>query len=72
MDKVSECLDSLVLEMQESKEYQNYLWMEQEISKDPELKRKIDDYRIRNYRLQQRRMWICSMRWIPWNMIFMI
>ena len=53
MDKVSECLDSLVLEMQESKEYQNYLWMEQEISKDPELKRKIDDYRIRNYRLQQ-------------------
>ena len=30
MDKVSECLDSLVLEMQESKEYQNYLWMEQE------------------------------------------
>ena len=47
MDKVSECLDSLVLEMQESKEYQNYLWMEQE------LKIKIDDYRIRNYRLQQ-------------------
>lgn len=52
MDKVSECLDSLVLEMQESKEYQNYLWMEEELSKDPELKRKIDDYRIRNYRLQ--------------------
>ena len=52
MDKVSECLDSLVLEMQESREYQNYLWMEQEISKDPELKRRIDDYRIRNYHLQ--------------------
>ena len=46
MDKVSECLDSLILEMQESREYQNYLWMEQEISRDPELKRRIDDYRI--------------------------
>lgn len=53
MDKVSECLDSLVLEMQESREYQNYLWMEEELSKDPELKRRIDDYRVRNYRLQQ-------------------
>ena len=41
-----------MLEMQESREYQNYLWMEQEISKDPELKRRIDDYRIRNYHLQ--------------------
>ena len=47
MDKVSECLDSLILEMQESREYQNYLWMEQEISRDPELKRRIDDYRIK-------------------------
>ena len=53
MDKVSECLDSLILEMQESREYQNYLWMEQEISRDPELKRRIDDYRIKNYHLQQ-------------------
>ena len=49
MDKVTECLDALIEEMRESRAYQNYLWME----KDPDLKSRVDDYRIRNYRLQQ-------------------
>ena len=37
----------------ESRAYQNYLWMEEELEKDPDLKSRVDDYRIRNYRLQQ-------------------
>ena len=46
MDKVTECLDALIEEMRESRAYQNYLWMEEELEKDPDLK-------SRNYRLQQ-------------------
>ena len=53
MDKVTECLDALIEEMRESRAYQNYLWMEEELEKDPDLKGRVDDYRIRNYRLQQ-------------------
>ena len=53
MDKVTECLDALIEEMRESRGYQNYLWMEEELEKDPDLKSRVDDYRIRNYRLQQ-------------------
>ena len=53
MDKVTECLNALIEEMRESRAYQNYLCMEQELEKDPDLKSWVDDYRIRNYRLQQ-------------------
>lgn len=53
MDKVTECLDALIEEMRESRAYQNYLWMEEELEKAPDLKSRVDDYRIRNYRLQQ-------------------
>ena len=53
MDKVTECLDALIEEMRESRAYQNYLWMEEELEKDPDLKSQVDDSRIRNYRLQQ-------------------
>lgn len=38
MDKVTECLDALIEEMRESRAYQNYLWMEEELEKDPDLK----------------------------------
>ena len=38
MDKVTECLNALIEEMRESRAYQNYLCMEQELEKDPELK----------------------------------
>ena len=44
--------DALIEEMRESRAYQNYLWMEEELEKDPDLKSRVDDYRIRNYRLQ--------------------
>ena len=54
MDKVTECLDALIEEMRESRAYQNYLWMEEELEKDSDLKSRVDDYRIRNYRLQRR------------------
>jgi len=54
MDKVTECLDALIEEMRESRAYQNYLWMEEELEKDPDLKSRVDDYRIRNYRVQDR------------------
>lgn len=52
MDKVTECLDALIEEMRESRAYQNYLWMEENLKKT-RLKSRVDDYRIRNYRLQQ-------------------
>ena len=32
MDKVTECLNALIEEMRESRAYQNYLCMEQELS----------------------------------------
>lgn len=47
MDKVTECLNALIEEMRESRAYQNYLCMEQKLEKDPELKSRVDDYRIR-------------------------
>ena len=46
MDKVTECLNALIEEMRESRAYQNYLCMEQELEKDPDLKSRVDDYRI--------------------------
>ena len=39
MDKVTECLDALIEEMRESRAYQNYLWMEEELEKRPGLKK---------------------------------
>lgn len=44
MDKVTECLNALIEEMRESRAYQNYLCMEQELEKDPELKSRVDDF----------------------------
>ena len=44
MDKVTECLDALIEEMRESRAYQNYLWMEEELEKDPDLKSRVDLY----------------------------
>ena len=46
MDKVTECLDALIEEMRESRAYQNYLWMEEELEKDPDLKSRVVDYRL--------------------------
>ena len=43
MDKVTECLDALIEEMRESRAYQNYLWMEEKLEKDPDLKSRVDD-----------------------------
>ncbi|MCI5650555.1 MAG: YlbF family regulator [Fusicatenibacter sp.] len=53
MEKISECLDQLILEMRESRAYQNYLWLEEELEKDPELKSRVDEFRAKNYQLQQ-------------------
>lgn len=39
MDKVTECLDALIEEMRESRAYQNYLWMEEKLEKDPRASR---------------------------------
>lgn len=41
MDKVTECLDALIEEMRESRAYQNYLWMEEKLEKDPDLKSRV-------------------------------
>ena len=53
MDKVSECLDTLICEMQKSETYQSYLKMQAELEKDPELLARVDEFRAKNYRLQQ-------------------
>ena len=43
MDKVTGCLDALIEEMRESRAYQNYLWMEEELEKDPDLKSRVEN-----------------------------
>lgn len=53
MDIVTERLHALTDAMRNTIDYQSYLKLEAELDKDKELKRKVDEFRLRNFSLQK-------------------
>jgi cell fate (sporulation/competence/biofilm development) regulator YlbF (YheA/YmcA/DUF963 family) len=52
MDGVREALDKLIREVRGSKEYQEYLREKDRVKKYPELKKRLDDFRMKNFQMQ--------------------
>lgn len=55
MNRVDECIGNLVEALKESEEYRNYLEMLGRLQQDPEKKKQVDEFRKRNYLLQNSR-----------------
>ncbi|MEE1114806.1 MAG: YlbF family regulator [Eubacterium sp.] len=53
MDRVAEQVQALTRAMKESEDYRRYERLERELGSVPELKTKIDEYRLAVYHLQQ-------------------
>ena len=53
MDIVTERLQALTDAMRNTIDYQSYLKLEAELDKDQELKKKVDEFRLRNFALQE-------------------
>ena len=53
MDIITERLHALTDAMRNTIDYQSYLKLEAELDKDQELKKKVDEFRIRNFALQE-------------------
>lgn len=53
MDKIEECTRALLDAVEESEDYVRYQKLQEELDQRPELKQKIDEFRTRNYNLQQ-------------------
>ncbi len=53
MDLIAERLHALTDAMRNTIDYQSYLKLEAELDKDQELKRKVDEFRSRNFALQE-------------------
>ncbi|MDD3278245.1 MAG: YlbF family regulator [Lachnospiraceae bacterium] len=53
MDKITECTNDLVRAIQESEDYRRYRSLQEKLDQQPELKGKIDEFRVRNYHLQR-------------------
>ncbi len=52
MEQVARCTDALITAIRQSEDFRRYVKAERAIHEDPELKRRIDEYRIRAYELQ--------------------
>lgn len=52
MEQVARCTDALIMAIRQSEDYRRYLEAEHEVHKDPELKKRIDGYRLRVFELQ--------------------
>jgi cell fate (sporulation/competence/biofilm development) regulator YlbF (YheA/YmcA/DUF963 family) len=52
MDGVHEALDKLIREVRISKEYKDYLQEKETVKKYPELKKRLDDFRMKNFQMQ--------------------
>lgn len=50
MEKIQDCTKALIAAMKGSREYLTYLACEEKMSEDPQLKKQVDEYRIRNYK----------------------
>ncbi len=53
MDIITERLYALTEAMKEDSDYIRYLQLEEELERDKELKKKVDEYRLCNYYLQE-------------------
>ena len=53
MDIVTERLNALTDAMRNPIDYQSYLKLEAELDKDKDLKKRVDEFRIRNFSLQK-------------------
>ena len=53
MDIVTERLNALTDAMRNTIDYQSYLKLEAELDKDKDLKKRVDEFRIRNFSLQK-------------------
>lgn len=51
MEKIQDCTQALIAAMKGSQEYLTYLACEKKLSEDPQLKKQVDEFRIRNYQL---------------------
>lgn len=51
MDKIQRCVDHLIESIKEGDAYQRYLSCEEKLKEHPELRRKIDEFRLAAYRL---------------------
>ncbi len=52
MEQVARCTDALIMAIRQSEDYRRYVEAERAVHKDPELKKRIDEYRMRAYELQ--------------------
>ena len=52
-NNVAGCMEALIQALLESEEYQNYFRYEEELNKDSELRRRVDEFRGKNFRLQR-------------------
>ena len=53
MDEITERVYALTESMKENRDYQRYLFLEAELQKNRELKKQVDEFRLRNYYLQE-------------------
>ncbi|MCR4791571.1 MAG: YlbF family regulator [Lachnospiraceae bacterium] len=53
MEQIDEALDNFISSIRETDIYKEYRTALEELKKDPELKRRVDDFRQRNYNFQQ-------------------
>ena len=53
MDVITERLQALTEAMKADADYQRYLQLEEKLEHDRELKRRVDEFRLRNYYLQE-------------------
>ena len=53
MDEITERVYALTEAMKENRDYQRYLFLEAELQKNRELKKQVDEFRLRNYYLQE-------------------
>lgn len=53
VDVITEKLYALTEAMKEDSDYIRYLQLEEELDRDQELKKKVDEFRLRNYYLQK-------------------
>ena len=53
MDEITERVYALTEAMKENRDYQRYLLLEAELQKNRELKKQLDEFRLRNYYLQE-------------------
>ena len=53
MDEITERVYALTEAMKENRDYQRYLFLEAELQKNRELKKQVDEFRLRKYYLQE-------------------